>query len=1054
MEELRYEVNLLDKLTSSAQDFSNVSLSSDEANCNVLEIGQYSTLSLPTQEAFGPRFANELTVLLKLRYSLKEDTSLLTILSHRSHVLFQIRINPNALVFVTTRRRHYEFPVSILGDGDWHQVALSISSERLELHVDCQLVESVGWSNYFGMGVTTQGLVIVGGLITSFEIPFEGALQQLTFRMGDPRAAGEYCWGYNASCTSSFSTEAFRNQSRSLGELPPAWPESHVPSLENPVGSVRDGATAFAVAMATQEPPLSVPKETNEIQESYTQGSKFTTSDLAVRPLLVWENPRENLNPHPDGSALTSAPSTKRPSAEEVEESLSFEEEGFELFNSTSNKITGSGRSGVGRSDSEVAGNFSDSTSTVTSVPLPGHRDAQAADDSVILSETSAKVNRPASKKDHIVKPEDENITTEKLKGDTGSWTWFSPSKPIDTIIDLDNPSIFSKVSIEVSQAGASAGNIPRVPSPDSYKKAEKPVGRGTLEIPSTASLSPKDAVKPMQTLLDVEVVPTEHNKGVVHREKTGSEAKGSEDHGDSGVLWTAADGRQVRMKPGPHGLQGPPGLPGCPGRRGLLGPKGDKGHPGAMGRIGPPGDPGPPGVPGVPTVVLWRNSKEDWLAFMQSSFYQLLQAGWPRHQGPRGQPGHPGKPGLPGPPGYPGEPGDKGWSGYMGESGLQGFLGRAGFPGVDGLPGIDGKPGPPGLPGEQGPQGFKGDQGPAGEKGDQGFLGDPGPPGEKGEKGSKGVKGQNGPSGSAGAQGMMGVKGASGFQGLPGPGGESGAVGSPGPAGPMGEPGQPGPVGLQGVNGSQGEMGPSGLPGPRGPKGPQGLQGRRGSPGPRGLQGPLGIEGCPGPKGDPGAVGPAGFRGERGQEGPAGLIGMPGSQGLPGDQGCEGPDGMKGDMGTKGDKGARGPQGMKGPPGVRGQMGLPGFPGPSEQAGRQGPDGEEGQIGPPGRNNREGPKGSRGPDGPKGTQGTKGRRGRMGQRGLVGIPGPPGLRGVLGIKGPEGKPERTSENLLAAFPLRRALGTLNTVPSECHPACQAQPLCSTSFGLLAMEDG
>lgn len=54
------------------------------------------------------RFADELSVLLKLRYSLKEDTSLVTILSHRSHVLFQIRINPYGLVFVTTRRRHYE----------------------------------------------------------------------------------------------------------------------------------------------------------------------------------------------------------------------------------------------------------------------------------------------------------------------------------------------------------------------------------------------------------------------------------------------------------------------------------------------------------------------------------------------------------------------------------------------------------------------------------------------------------------------------------------------------------------------------------------------------------------------------------------------------------------------------------------------------------------------------------------------------------------------------------------------------------------------------------
>lgn len=65
------------------------------------------------------------------------------------------------------------FPVSFLSDGHWHQVALSISLERLELHVDCRLVDRVSWSNYFGMGVNTEGLIIIGGLIESFEIPFK-----------------------------------------------------------------------------------------------------------------------------------------------------------------------------------------------------------------------------------------------------------------------------------------------------------------------------------------------------------------------------------------------------------------------------------------------------------------------------------------------------------------------------------------------------------------------------------------------------------------------------------------------------------------------------------------------------------------------------------------------------------------------------------------------------------------------------------------------------------------------------------------------------------------
>jgi len=43
------------------------------------------------------------------------------------------------------------------------------------------------------------------------------------------------------------------------------------------------------------------------------------------------------------------------------------------------------------------------------------------------------------------------------------------------------------------------------------------------------------------------------------------------------------------------------------------------QGNPGAMGRPGPPGDPGPVGIPGVPTIVLWRNSREDWQTFTVS---------------------------------------------------------------------------------------------------------------------------------------------------------------------------------------------------------------------------------------------------------------------------------------------------------------------------------------------------------------------------------------------------------------------------------------------------
>ena len=63
-------------------------------------------------------------------------------------------------------------PVSGLSDGKWHHVAVSVSAKRLALYVDCSLLESVDWV-YHGMGINTDGLLMVGGIIEGFETPFE-----------------------------------------------------------------------------------------------------------------------------------------------------------------------------------------------------------------------------------------------------------------------------------------------------------------------------------------------------------------------------------------------------------------------------------------------------------------------------------------------------------------------------------------------------------------------------------------------------------------------------------------------------------------------------------------------------------------------------------------------------------------------------------------------------------------------------------------------------------------------------------------------------------------
>lgn len=86
------------------------------------------------------------------------------------------------------------------------------------------------------------------------------------------------------------------------------------------------------------------------------QDSRLLSSDLA--PPWPWEDAQGTLNLQPDGSALASLSAHKMPSAEEQEEEeeeggLATEDEGFELLNSTYNKITGPSRPALRRSSGE-----------------------------------------------------------------------------------------------------------------------------------------------------------------------------------------------------------------------------------------------------------------------------------------------------------------------------------------------------------------------------------------------------------------------------------------------------------------------------------------------------------------------------------------------------------------------------------------------------------------------------------------------------------------------------------------------------------------------------
>lgn len=64
------------------------------------------------------------------------------------------------------------FSVSGLSDSQWHWISVGVSFEWLAVYVDCVLVEKVSWM-YPYMGITTDGLLMVGGIMEGFETPFE-----------------------------------------------------------------------------------------------------------------------------------------------------------------------------------------------------------------------------------------------------------------------------------------------------------------------------------------------------------------------------------------------------------------------------------------------------------------------------------------------------------------------------------------------------------------------------------------------------------------------------------------------------------------------------------------------------------------------------------------------------------------------------------------------------------------------------------------------------------------------------------------------------------------
>ncbi|KAJ0015536.1 hypothetical protein NQD34_009156, partial [Periophthalmus magnuspinnatus] len=153
---------------------------------------------------FVCRFADDFSLLLHFRSRQKEERSVCSILSPEGHVTLQLRISSTAVTFIGSQDRHYEFPCVGLSDGTWHRVALSVSSKRLAVFVDCVLLETVEWV-HFGLGIGLDGLLMVGGITGTYDTPFEGELRELSFVMGEPDAAKSQCSRPRPRCDGTLS---------------------------------------------------------------------------------------------------------------------------------------------------------------------------------------------------------------------------------------------------------------------------------------------------------------------------------------------------------------------------------------------------------------------------------------------------------------------------------------------------------------------------------------------------------------------------------------------------------------------------------------------------------------------------------------------------------------------------------------------------------------------------------------------------------------------------------------------------------------------------------
>ncbi|XP_071011181.1 collagen alpha-2(I) chain-like [Oncorhynchus clarkii lewisi] len=992
------KVNLLEELSLQVSNSSNASMSLDALRCPVLQVGQYSTLSLPLAQLFTNGFADEFSLLVQLRSPQRDERSVLTLLSHDSHILLQLRISAYTLTFISTQQRHYEFPVSVLSDGQWHHVAVSVSSVRLALYVDCALVESVDWV-YQGMGITSEGLLLLGGIIEGFETPFEGQFRQLTFLMGDTDAGHHHCTLHPAQCggagfkspRSPRTNHALEKLLLSSNDLVDLLERSKDSFLDVQVGKT----DVFGQSGSRRGDGTWGPRQ----KGSVGRGDVFVVdedTDLAD-PNLQGGHRNPQWKPSSQGPK-GSREGKPEPSSKLLEENIT-----------TDKKTKDSGGRGVGL--------------------FP----AKPLDDIIIDLDPGFSPKKPSVEFPHVDKTRietpldqehpDSNLLREEVEWpQTPSQTAFTPTSeppvpPVEANAHAQCPSYTGKGiwfwalmarcigSREGPQAEWGPQERRAFPVTLAYvglKVTGASLGLRGVQGDRGIQVPPAHLVcRPStcgRTLLRSGLLFGKHLSTICSM----LAGLGSRDPQDQLGRWEKQAHRFTQSRIGVSRA-----------KRGWWAEQGSMGNMERMGwtvslgcRV-TLGDRDPSGI-GEKAVP---KEKKGTRAFLEPRAHEDILENWARRAllvyqavpGPQGVRGFTGSEGNPGPDGEagfdgpPGPPGTVGATGFTGRVGDQGVNGSQGELGPVGVIGPRGPQGPQGLDGESGPPGLRGIQGPMGTmgiRGEPGFEGPMGKRGPDGDKGDPGLKGERCVQGASGIQGPQGESGPSGFPGF------TGLNGQPGTKGIGGENGETGPQGKLGRDGLKGNRGPDGRNGQPGHRGTKGLSGSVGITGDKGLKGFQGIAGEPGPDG---RSGPLGFTGKEGVEGPQGPVGM---YGFPGSMGMRGTNGHTGHRGETGVRGLSGLTGKPGPPGRLGDLGPTGLEGPQGPSGLQGSDGATGKPGPRGSRGPPGPQGSNGPAGILGMLGPSGDLGPPGLDGEQGTPGQSGLEGQTGTNGEKGSLE------------------------------------------------